>query len=419
MSVRSFGLFEVFGIELEYMLVDHQTLSVKPIADQVLAAMAGFSSGDVERGAITWSNELALHVIELKTTHPVKSLAKLAGIFQEAIDDIQPILDRFGARLLPSAVHPWMDASKETRLWPHDYHQVYQAYHRIFDCHAHGWSNVQSVHLNLPFHTAEEFAQLHAAIRLVLPLLPALAASSPVLEGRLTGQLDTRISLYENHCGQVPSLTGRVIPEAIFDEATYRSQILNPLKEDIAPHDPDGDLHVDFLNARGAIARFDRGSIEIRLMDVQEFPQADIAICAAVVAVVRALCKERWLPTSEQMLVNTTLLKEILDRTSETAENAVIDDALFLRHFGIQSNSLTAGQLWRELVESLRSDDPDLTALYREVDALLSRGTLASRIVAGIRGNFTKPQLRAVYQDLSNCLAEGRPYSPVSASQIQ
>ena len=36
--------------------------------------------------------------------------------------------------------------------------------------------------LNLPFSSDEEFGRLHAAIRLLLPLLPALAASSPLVE---------------------------------------------------------------------------------------------------------------------------------------------------------------------------------------------------------------------------------------------
>ena len=48
----------------------------------------------------------------------------------------------------------------------------------------------------------------------------------------------------------------------------------------------------EWLNARGAIARFGRGTIEIRVLDVQECPQADLAICAAVVEVLQALVAE-------------------------------------------------------------------------------------------------------------------------------
>ena len=50
--------------------------------------------------------------------------------------------------------------------------------------------------------------------------------------------------------------------------------------DDIAPLDPDAVLQHEWLNARGAIARFDRNTIELRVLDVQECPRADLAICA-------------------------------------------------------------------------------------------------------------------------------------------
>ena len=34
-------LFDAYGVELEYMLVDRETLAVAPICDRVLAAEAG------------------------------------------------------------------------------------------------------------------------------------------------------------------------------------------------------------------------------------------------------------------------------------------------------------------------------------------------------------------------------------------
>ena len=62
--------FEAYGIEIEYMVVDTATLAVRPIVDELLRAHAGRITGDFEDGAITWSNELALHVVELKHTAP-------------------------------------------------------------------------------------------------------------------------------------------------------------------------------------------------------------------------------------------------------------------------------------------------------------------------------------------------------------
>ena len=53
---------------------------------------------------------------------------------------------------------------------------------------------------------------------------------------------------------------------------------------DIAPLDPDGTLQHEWLNSRGAIARFDRNAIEIRVLDIQECPVADLAICFQVMS---------------------------------------------------------------------------------------------------------------------------------------
>src|SRR5690606_25183589 len=114
---------------------------------------------------------------------------------------------------LPTAMHPLMLPDLETKLWPHDAATIYATFDRIFGCKGHGWSNLQSVHINLPFRDQDEFGRLHAAIRLVLPLLPGLAASSPVQEGRLSGFLDTRLEHYRQNQKRLPSITGQVIPE--------------------------------------------------------------------------------------------------------------------------------------------------------------------------------------------------------------
>ena len=216
--MERFNLFEVHGVELEYMLVDAQTLDVRPRVDDVLAKLAGRVTSDVERGEATWSNELAAHVVELKTTAPSRSLDRLAAVFSAAIDDLQPVLSELNLRMLPTAMHPWMNPASETKLWPHENAAIYQAFDRIFNCHTHGWANVQSVHLNLPFADDVQFERLHAAVRLVLPLLPALAASSPIVESRVADQLDSRLVHYFGHCSRVPSLIGDVIPEPIYDQ---------------------------------------------------------------------------------------------------------------------------------------------------------------------------------------------------------
>jgi gamma-glutamyl:cysteine ligase YbdK (ATP-grasp superfamily) len=289
MADPSRHLFEAFGVELEYMIVDAETLSVRPIADRLIYEVAGRYVSEIELGDVAWSNELAQHVVELKTNGPVDSLESLSARFQEHVARVNHLLRPMNARLLPTAMHPWMDPHAELRLWPHEQGPIYEAFNRIFDCRGHGWANLQSVHLNLPFADDAEFGRLHAAIRLLMPIMPALAASSPVVDRKVTGILDNRMRVYQGNARRVPSVAAAVVPEPVFTRADYEEQILRRIYRDIAPLDPEGVLQHEWLNARGAIARFDRNTIEVRVLDVQECPQADLAICAAIVAVLRAM----------------------------------------------------------------------------------------------------------------------------------
>src|SRR5690606_22692909 len=88
MNRKPLGLFEAFGIELEYMIVDAESLDVKPCADQLMQIVGGGYDLEVERGAALWSNELALHVIEMKTNGPASKLKGLTPMFVEQVNDI-------------------------------------------------------------------------------------------------------------------------------------------------------------------------------------------------------------------------------------------------------------------------------------------------------------------------------------------
>lgn len=402
-------LFAGTGVELEYMIVDAATLAVRPICDELIRAVTGAYQSDVERGEFCWSNELVLHVVELKTNGPAKSLTGLAGGFQNEVNEVNRRLASGGARLMPTAMHPWMDPHAETRLWPHEYSAVYEAYNRIFGCQGHGWSNLQSLHLNLPFANDAEFAALHAAIRAVLPILPALAASSPVMDARTNSWLDNRLAVYRTNSAKIPSLTGRVIPEPVFSEAAYEREIFQRIYADIAPHDPDGVLQDEFLNARGAIARFGRGSIEIRVLDVQECPLADLAITELIVETLRALSAERWLNLERLKSLPTERLEQIFLATAQQAESASLVDRDYLEVFGWQrGEACIANDLWRWIVAELGLRSRLTPETVRALDLILDHGTLARRILRRLAGNCSRPRLQETYGQLCDCLAAGR-----------
>jgi gamma-glutamyl:cysteine ligase YbdK (ATP-grasp superfamily) len=401
----SLGLFEAYGIEIEYAIVDAKTLDVRPLADALLAAECGGVCGDAERGRMAWSNELARHVIELKTSEPEPGLAGLAGLFAGEVARVEDLLAPLGARLMPTGMHPWMDPSREFEIWPHGERAIYAAFDRIFDCRGHGWANLQSAHLNLPFRGDEEFGRLHAACRALLPLLPALSASSPFVEGRRASWLDARLAVYRDNAARVPSVSGAVVPEPVFTRAAYVA-LLEGIYADLAPLDPEGTLRHEWVNARGCIARFDRDAIEIRVLDAQECPQADLAIAGALAAVLRALCgSERQGALRE---LPTPRLAATLADVAREGGGARIDDASYLAALGLGPAADTASELWGRLVardvaaESLGAGD------RAALDNILEHGCLAGRIARAAGESPSRDALRAVYEELCDCLRENR-----------
>jgi gamma-glutamyl:cysteine ligase YbdK (ATP-grasp superfamily) len=409
-------LFEGYGIELEYMIVDAATLAVRPIADKLLEQVGGGYDREVALGEAAWSNELALHVIEMKSNGPAKTLSGLAGLFQKQIVRMQELLRPFGARLLPTAMHPFMDPHAELRLWPHEDDVIYKTFDRIFDCRGHGWANLQSMHINLPFCGDDEFGRLHAAIRLVLPLLPGLAASSPFMEGRESGRLDSRLDVYRNNARRVPAVSGVVIPEQVFTRADYEGRLLKSIYQDLAPHDPEGVLHHEWVNARGCIARFDRMAIEIRLLDIQECPASDIAVAAAVIAAVRCLVEERFCNTQTQRAFHESALARVLDAGIREGDQALVEDRALLDAFGYPGTGpARVREVWQHLVETLLAARPE----YREVEAALSlyfkRGCLARRIVDATGRAPSRAQIESVYAELARCLTQGELFQLAAA----
>lgn len=398
----AYRIFDVYGVELEYMIVDRDTLAVKPIADEVLKKVSGEYVSDYENGEIDWSNELVNHVLEIKTHIPASSLGNLDQAFAANIQQINALLEPFNAMLLPTGAHPLMDPFTETQIWAHEHNEIYALYNRIFDCRGHGWSNLQSTHINLPFQGDEEFRKLHAAIRLLLPIIPALSASTPLLDGKLCGFVDGRLETYRHNQAKLPIISGKVIPEAVFSQEAYYEQIFNKIREVILPYDTENVLDHHFLNSRGAIARFDRGAIEIRIIDIQECPAADLAILATIVAILKKLVNESWSDTASQMSWHEDQLAPILLKVIKDGEDALLFNTDYHKMFGLEEGHMTAGELWAFLLPEIRET---LTmAQYDAVSKIIGLGTLSNRIKKALGENPNADSIRAVYRKLSTCL---------------
>ena len=413
--------FAGVGIELEYAIVDARRSTCVRSPPSLARSDARARAGPA---GVDWSNELVAHVVELKNARPVRDLAALPAAFtQRVVRGATRGSRQQGACLMPTGMHPWMDPAAETALWPGDGAAIYDAYDRLFDCRRHGWSNLQSMHVNLPFDGDDEFARLHAAIRVVLPIIPALAASSPFAEGRAAAALDQRLVEYRDNSIRFPSITGRVIPEDVDSRADVRPRRCSRRCTARSRRaDPAGTLQHEWLNARGAIARFDRSAIEIRLCDAQECPRADLAIAALLVAVTRALYEARWSDVDAQRAISTDRLVALLERCVHEADLAIIDDAGFLALFGVPRAPCTAATLWHALIDRCGDEaltwNPDARAPLALLDA---QGPLARRLVRAAGGNPSRAALRDIYRRLCDGLAadqlfeapERRPMSDV------
>lgn len=421
----TYKLWERFGVEMEFMIVDKDTLQVLPRADVPLGKDSdGNQRSDVEYDDIGLSNELVSHVLEFKCANPRSTFNGLGSRFHHEIRRANKKLEKINAMLLPSAAHPFMDPS-EKELWPYECKEIYDTYDRIFNCNGHGWSNLQSTHVNLSFDGDEEFGELHAAIRVMLPLLPAIAASSPYLDGKFSGFLDARIETYRHNQDKIPSIAGKVIPEPVYTYDDYNKVIFEKVKADIAPHDPEHLLNHFFLNSRGAIARFDRGAIEIRLVDIQECPNADIAIVELEIATLKALSVAKFATNVSSMkeyrqklrAIDTDKLANLLVRTAKDAENTVIDWPEFQALFGMSATTspesakncaVSAGDIWKHIYSVVKNDITEVSRTF--LDKMLERGTLASALYRHLGNTPSREAFIVEYKKLADCLSHNRLY---------
>lgn len=211
---------------------------------------------------------------------------------------------------------------------------------------------------------------------------------------------------------RIPQMTAQVVPEPIASRADYDARILQPLYAALAPHDPEGVLRHEWANARGAIVRFDRSAIEIRLVDAQECPRMDLAVAAAVVALVRDLV-QRHVEQSHPP-ESTERLAELLRRSVADGDAAVIDEASYLQRLGLGPGPCSARDVWSAKLEALGLLAP-ASPWSRELEILLAQGPLARRIRRALPAVPGREDLHRVYSRLVSALSNHQPFVPNEA----
>lgn len=304
-AVCTYRTLEVLGPEHEFSLVD-ENLRALPIVDKVIKDAYGRIVNFVELGNFTFGKELQLHVMEVKPNKPFKSPQNFEETMYDAVLELGEMLEkRYRASLLGTGMHPTLRL-EETSVWPHRHRQIYEAFSRIFNLRQHGWLNIQSFQLNIPYANEAKAVLMHNLLANVCAYLPAVSASSPIFEGHFGDYVDNRLYFYMENQREIPSVTGKVVPEYIQSFRQYRREVIWRYSADLAKVGAHNCiLNKEWVNSRGVIFRFERKALEIRVMDEQECIKSDVALSCFIRALLRGLTK-----ADEPPLLPTEVLAE-------------------------------------------------------------------------------------------------------------
>jgi gamma-glutamyl:cysteine ligase YbdK (ATP-grasp superfamily) len=390
---------DVLGPEHEFSVVNDEMRAL-PIVDEVIKNFHGRVVNFVKQPNFTFGKELQMHVMEFKPNAPFKTPIEFEETMHEAVLTIQGFLEReFQAHLLGTGMHPLLRLA-QTKIWPHRDRQIYKEYSKIFNLRRHGWLNIQSFHLNLPYSDEESGILLHNLLANVCVYLPAIAASSPFCEGRLEEKVDNRLYFYMRNQKEIPSITGDVIPEYVSSFSQYRKEIIEKYSEDLAAAGADKlILNKEWVNSRGVIFRFDRKAIEIRVMDEQECIKSDVALSCFIRALLRGLMSQ-----DVEVLPHSLLVQDL-----NTIMRSGLGACVHNPH----------GDTARRVCEyyfkiALRNAKDDEKKYFPIIKKRIECGNLSDiireRVLKKSRRTDQKEAIIDIYTDLAESLTKNQPY---------
>jgi carboxylate-amine ligase len=354
----------------------------------------------VELPRFTFGKEMQLHVMEVKANEPFKSPGTFEETMHEAVTTLSDFLEKkFDASLLGTGMHPLLKL-EDTRIWPHRHRKIYQEYGKIFNLKQHGWLNIQSYHLNLPYSNEANGVRMHNLLAILCAYLPAISASSPIFEGAVGTNVDNRLAFYKVNQQEVPSVAGDVVPEPVSSFSMYNKEVIGRYSRDLAKVGADRTiLFKEWVNSRGVIFRFDRSALEVRVMDEQECIKSDVALSCFVRASLRGLISS-----------NATLLPHHLLVSDFTAVLANGLNAKVLNPHGS-----TARQVCKHLFEvawenAEAEEKKFLPLVQKRIDEGNLSDVIKARVLKKAQRTDFKEAVVSVYSTLIKCLATNQPY---------
>ena len=293
------------GTEHEYSINDRE-FHARPVSDEILREICGSYESEVLFGDVKLGKELQKTVLEMIPRSPADDIRVLEAQLTRGLAKFNNV---FAGRyqLLGLGMHPTARVN-EIPVWDHDEGEYYDVYDRLFNIRQHGWLNIQALQINLSYRNSRDMVTMYNRIRVLLPCLVAITASSPIVEGKLTGTCDNRLVWYRENQREIPGICHGIIPEKIRSVTDHRAR-QEEIYSELRSRDADI-LCEEWVDSAGVIVRFSRKCLEIKALDEQESIRSDMAVSAFVRSLLR--CPALPVETDQEALL--TLMELAIQR---------------------------------------------------------------------------------------------------------
>jgi glutamate---cysteine ligase / carboxylate-amine ligase len=255
------------GVEEEFAILDPRTLDLVPRFEQLRGAAEGDA---VLSEGIT--GELISSEIEI-ISGAGRDLHDALARQRERRRRLFALAAAQGVALGASGTHPWADYREQPIIDTEHYHRVEEGLKYV------AWrNNTFSLHVHVGVRGIDRAVQVCDRLRGVLPLLLAISANSPWLDGRDTGLQSARTQSFTKsfpRCG---------VPDAFGGWAAYREYIELLVRTRSI---------VEFTQVWWSVRpHFRFGTVEVRICDAQSTARESEALAALMVACIAQAARD-------------------------------------------------------------------------------------------------------------------------------
>jgi carboxylate-amine ligase len=255
------------GVEEEFALLDPHGLGLVSRYDELRRAA---DADRVLAGSV--SGELISSEIEIRSGRG-EDLAAAVAAQRCARQRLFALAAEHGIALGSTGTHPWSDYREQQIIATDHYRRVEQGLKYV------AWrNNTFALHVHVGVRGVDRAVRVCDRLRPVLPILLAISANSPFLDGRLSGLHSARTQIFTKsfpRCG---------VPDAYGDWETYAQ-------------------YIDFLGRTDSIVEYTQvwwsirphfsfGTVEVRICDTQTGGGESDALAGLIVACVAQAARD-------------------------------------------------------------------------------------------------------------------------------